>query len=116
MTSTSSCASVFPKSSAVQIPFRGNLCFVYIVACSVTGKSGVIAKLTWTTFILHVFGSQERGLYPAETSFFSFIHPPTLKTSADCVLLVPACILQAGAAAMGRVAHLTHWLTVCVAG
>lgn len=94
------------KALAVHIPFPENLCFVYIVVCSVTVKSGVIAKLTWTTCVLHVFGSQERELYP---SIFPLIHLPTLKTSADCVLLVPACILHAGAAPMGRVAHLTHY-------
>lgn len=99
------------KALAVQIPFLGNLGFVYIVACSVTGKSGVIARLTWTTFMLHVFGSQERGLYPSETPFFPSFTLLSLK-HLQCVLLVPACILHAGAAAMGRVAHLTHWLPV----
>lgn len=84
MTSISSCALVFQKNS-VQVPFLGNLWFVYIVACSVTGKSGVIAKLTWTTCILHAFGSQERGLFLSETPFFhSFTHLPSEHLQSVC--------------------------------
>lgn len=71
-------------------------------------KSGVTAKLTWTKFILQVFGAQERGLYPSKTPFFPFFYLLTLKTFTDCVRLVPACIPHGGAAAVGRVGHLTH--------
>lgn len=60
-----------------------------------------------------------KGTVPFRDSIFPLIHPPTLETPTARVLLVPACILHAAAAAMARVAHLTHYTSsqfVCVAG